>query len=46
MAKHVSEVEDGFAYKKQRDDARKNGKKKANGKKPKVEGECTIPRRL
>jgi hypothetical protein len=29
MAKHVSEVEDGFAYKKKRENTRK---KKANGK--------------
>src|SRR5258705_11300135 len=33
MAKHVSEVEDGFALKRQRD----------KGKKRKVKGECTIP---
>src|SRR6266566_5572242 len=33
MAKHISEVEDGFALKRQRD----------KEKKPKVKGECTIP---
>ena len=33
MAKHVSEVQDGFALKRQRD----------KGKKRKVKGECTIP---
>jgi len=33
MAKHVSEVQDGFALKRQRDE----------GKKRKVKGECTIP---
>jgi hypothetical protein len=33
MAKHISEVEDGFALKRQRD----------KGKKRKVKGECTIP---
>lgn len=43
MAKHVSEVEDGFAYKKHRENARRTGKKKANGQKPKVAGECAIP---
>jgi predicted RNA-binding Zn-ribbon protein involved in translation (DUF1610 family) len=36
MAKHVSEVEDGFALKRQRERAKR-------GKKRKVEGECTIP---
>jgi hypothetical protein len=36
MAKHVSEVKDGFALKRQRENARK-------GKKRKVKGECTIP---
>ncbi len=36
MAKHVSEVEDGFALKRQRENAKR-------GKKRKVKGECTIP---
>jgi hypothetical protein len=39
MAKHVSEVEDGFAHKRQRDKSRKE----TDGKKPKPEGEPTIP---
>jgi hypothetical protein len=39
MAKHVSEVEDGFSYKKRRENARK---KKAK-KKSKLEGEHTSP---
>jgi predicted RNA-binding Zn-ribbon protein involved in translation (DUF1610 family) len=39
MAKHVSEIEDGFAYKRQRENAHKNGRKR----KSKVQGECTIP---
>jgi hypothetical protein len=36
MAKHISEVEDGFALKRQRENARKSRKRK-------VKGECTIP---
>src|SRR6266851_9614574 len=36
MAKHVSEVEDGFALNRQRENAKR-------GKKRKVKGECTIP---
>lgn len=38
MAKHLSEVEDGFALKRQRENAKR-------GKKRKVKGECTIPPR-